>query len=141
MRMNTPRRLGAGDRLPPLVLRAAPEGQPRDLRAPSRDALVLLLLPRRYRAWTGYLDGLARAAGEIEHWYARVRVVVAGELELATELHGQLRGRLMVLRARVSRSGGGSQVAPGEVPALPAFACATASRICRSFLMSAGFVR
>jgi hypothetical protein len=97
MRMNTPQRLGAGDRLPPLVLPAAPEGEPRDLRAPSRDALVLLLLPRRYDAWTGYLDGLARAAGEIEHWYARVRVVVAGGLEPATELHGQLRGRLTVL--------------------------------------------
>lgn len=90
-------RLQVGNFLPALDLPAAPDGRRESLQAPSRDALVLVLLPRQFGPWRVWLDTLARAAEEIEQWYARVRVVIAAELEVATQAHTDHHGKLRVL--------------------------------------------
>ncbi len=91
------RLLEAGDRLPGLQLPAAPEGKPRTFPRASRDALVLLLLPKQYGAWRDYLRALADAAAEIEQWYASILVVISGELEVARALQEQTQNKLAVL--------------------------------------------
>lgn len=91
------RPLRAGDRLPSLTLPVAPAGEPRELRAHSRDAAVLLLLPGSEGDWQAYVDALAAAAPEIEQWYARIFVVLSGELDRARGLRAQLPGELTVL--------------------------------------------
>jgi hypothetical protein len=88
------RPIAAGDRLPPsLVARTAAPAADAPQRT-SRDALVILLLPVHTAEWTGYLSALDEAAGDIEHWYARI-VVIAPTAATATAV-GRLALRLTV---------------------------------------------
>jgi len=94
--MPVPLKLTAGDRLPVVELSSASGGPPRPLVTHSRDALVLLLLPRGSGAYDDYLQRLAGAAAELEEWYAELLVVVHGEGGEAERWEGP-GGRLTVL--------------------------------------------
>lgn len=97
MSTDTPARLRAGDRFPMLELPAAPNGRSRQLRNASRDALILLVLPREMGPWEDDLASIADAVREIEQWYARVHIVVRAGLDEAGTLRERLGGRISVL--------------------------------------------
>src|SRR5690625_3809807 len=97
MSTSTPARLRAGDLFPPMELPSAPEGRPRQLRTASRDALILLLVPRETGPWDEKLASIAGAMSQIEEWYARIRIVVPAGLDEATRLRDRLGGRVSVL--------------------------------------------
>ena len=97
MNTSTPARIRAGDLFPPMELPSAPEGRTRRLRTASRDALVLLLVPRETGPWDETLAAIADAMNDIEQWYARIRIVVPADLEEATRLRERLGGRVSVL--------------------------------------------
>lgn len=67
------------DILPPLRL-STPDGAPRRIQPTPRDALVLIWLDGADREAMGYIAELARAAKDIEYWYAHIVVVVAEDV-------------------------------------------------------------
>jgi hypothetical protein len=90
-------RLRAGDYLPPLELPAAPIGATFHLVTQGRDATVLLLVPAQLEPWKSYLAALAATAAEIEQWYARILLVLHGDLRLARRLRELASAALTVL--------------------------------------------
>jgi hypothetical protein len=114
MHLRESQRLQAGDTLPPFQLPAAPDGAPHLFPSTSRDALVLLLLPQDYLPWSGYLAALAGAADDIEHWYARILVVVGAELQVAGEVRKRAEGRLTVLADPQAEAHRRLGIAPGR---------------------------
>lgn len=90
------REIRVGARLPPLPLEAASRAEVVLAGATSRDALVLLLVPREPGGLTEYLNALGEAAADIEHWYARVLVVADGGLAAAATLRARLSPRLAI---------------------------------------------
>jgi hypothetical protein len=83
--------------MPAVALPGAADGAPRALRGVSRDALVLLYLPAAHGDGAEAAQRIAAAADDVEYWYARIVVVVAGDLAAAARVRAASGERLTVL--------------------------------------------
>jgi hypothetical protein len=78
--------LEPGDTLPDTTLIGGPGADGLAIPSPSRNALVLFLLPRETSAWIPYLRGVAAKVDDLQQWYSEVVAVVPGDADSAREL-------------------------------------------------------
>lgn len=82
--------LTAGDTLPDTTLVESPGTPGWVIPSPSRNALVLLLLPPSTAAWVPYLERITAKLDELQQWYSQVVAVVSGDPAAAAELRAHV---------------------------------------------------
>jgi hypothetical protein len=93
--------MGAGERLPPLVLDSATGADAVRLREPAAGAPVILRLPAEPEPWLEYARSLAADPAAYRNWSGRLIVAIAGDGDAASRAANALAGKGQPPLARV----------------------------------------